>query len=315
MNPSVNTRPDVQQIITELKTSKDFALIKEARVARMSATRRSQRLGNQSSAAGQQAATIKQSPAVLKKFIRDVDDRREAFKILQSVQSVVAPTSGTSIPQSPYVTLDKPFLIWPTHGIELKDSQYTPYLSFGKMTLNPITASNEELAFFFLWENQEFQPAVISIYSYLVFYGSISAPSFTENNNDGTDYPTTESSPLWPPINYPPMPNPPTVYRSGLNISGYLHVYRWWDQPPTEPLAEADQNQAVGGVSGSSKIIAQGVDPRYTIFNVIQRGVTVIEVDAFFSIDSTAGPVSADFNSGDYQIMCPYVLLSVQYGQ
>lgn len=325
MNLPMNAKSYVQQIATELNVARDLSFIKDARTdeaaLRASTSGRSEILGNQRAAWNlieyfateqgfetgkfdpilarnqitlklvadeRKAAAIKQSSSVLKTFIHGIDGRRQAFDTL--ISAVEPPN---------FVVLDSPFLVWPTHGIELLDSNAVPYRSFGKITLDSgKTFGYEELGFYFLWENPSDRFAVINVDGYLVFNGVIGAAQ------DGG---------FWPGDRY-----------ASLSVGGNLHTFEWWNQPPTEPLFQIDQNQhvdsvtATGGEFGDvgdieSENVFRGIDLRHTLFVLPPHGVTVIEVTAVlqYRTGTDSGHVTADFSSGDFQIMCPFVLIAV----
>lgn len=324
------TKAYVPQIITELKAARDLALIKDARQKEESAFQTSiagrpeilanQRAGWQLNeyfavkhgfedesekfdeilarnkaelsriAYEQKVAAIKQSSSEMKAFIHAIDSKRQAFDTL---------ISAAELPRPFFVALDSPFLIWPTQGIELFDSHIDPYRSTAKITLDSgRTFGYEELGFYFLYENPSDRFAVINVDGYMVFNGQLRVAQ------DGG---------FWPGDRH-----------ASISAAGRLHVFEWWNQPPTEPLTQADQTQQVASVATSgggfgdvgaieTKNVFRGVDLRHTLFVMPPHAVTVIEVSAAitYGTGSDSGHVNADFNSGDFQIMCPFVLISV----
>lgn len=317
----------VLQIITDLKAARDLAVIKDGRQKEAallaSSADRSTILANKRAAwqlteyfatkngfesdkfveilarnqselsriaDEQKVAAIKQSSAEMKSFMRAIESKRQAFDALIST---AAP------PQPFFVALDSPFLIWPTQGIELLDSHTEPYRSTAKITLDSgRTFGYEELGFYFLWENPSDRFAVVNVDGYLVFNGQLRA------SQDGG---------FWPGDRY-----------AGISAGGRLHVFEWWNQPPTEPLAQADQFQNVASVAATgggfgdvgaieTKNVFRGVDLRHTLFLLPPHAVTVIEVTAAitYTTGTDSGHVNVDFNSGDFQIMCPFVLIAV----
>jgi hypothetical protein len=312
MNSSKDVKPgkfETQKIIAELKAARaDTAF-------RTTASGNSEIFGKQRAGRNvsgmqnigekERAIAIERSSSVLKTFVRGIDDRRQALEMLQSRVVPPTPPIGPAKPTPIYTVLDTPFLIWPTHGMELLDSNLIPYGSFGKISVDPDSSGSTELGFYFLWENPTKQSVVINVYGYLAFNGLISAWGIEEPDQMSSDHHLECSG------------------SGSMGIDAYLRTYRWWDQPPTEPLPEPDQFKHVDAVSdldinvgcGASKNVVQGVDPRYTLFQVIPspNGVAVIEVAAhfYYQANSTDAKSSADFNSGDFQIMCPYVLIEV----
>ena len=324
MKPAVKAQSRVQQIIAELSVARDGSSIRDVRLGdaarRASASAHSEILGNQRAAgkliehiateAGietdkfdpilarnrialqrvadeRKAAAITNSTSVLKTFIDAIDGRRRAFEHL--TPAAAPPT---------FIALDSPFLILPTTGNKLLDSSIAPFRSFAKVTIAS-QLDDKEVGFYFLWENPSDRYAVINVDGYLVFNGLIGA---------------TESGGFLPGNRFATM-----------NVSGVLRTFEWWNQPPTEPLAQADQSQLVrsitadmGGGFGDvgdieSAHVFRGVDLSHTLFLVPPYGVTVIEVAAVLwsTTGTDGGDVSADFSSGDLQIMCPFVQIAV----
>jgi hypothetical protein len=232
------------------------------------------------------AAALHQSSAALKTLLGAVARRRELLGQL-----------GT--PAAAPLTLDSPFLIWPTQGIELFDTQIVPWNSSAKFTLDSgRTFGHEEVGFYFLWENPSDRFAVVRVHGFVVFNGTMTA------GQDGGIFPGDRSA--------------------SISAVGNLHLFEWWNQPPTEPLSQADQDQTALTVAtsgygwsdpGSIELehVFRGLDCSYDLFLIPPHGVTVIEMAAALSYGTgtDSGHVSADFNSGDFQVMSPFVSIEV----
>lgn len=251
----------------------------------------------------QQADAVTRSAAVQKMFRQGIADRRKVLEYLPALPPV-APAN--------YVVVDKPFLIWPTNGISLDASDIAPWNSWAKMTFdtNQQTVQfgdqtffglylEEDLSFYYLWENPSDRYAVINVDGYLVFNG------FCKAHAPGGIFAGDREA--------------------DLNVDAHLYLLEWWNQPPTQPLGEADQSQGLVSLSASagdmfdihgttrSQPIFRGRDLRYNLFLIPPNGVTVFEVTASFSyhIGLNGGDVHADFSTGDFEVMSPFLLISV----
>ena len=316
---------DTSRIVAELTTARDLASIREAREEDDSARvlERPELLANQRAASQlieyqmaksgfdtsqfaqilaknqadslrladeQRATAIKQSASRLKNLQQAIDKQRELL------EAVIAQVDD---PEPTRVVLEKPFLIWPTRGMELTDVNVAPYHSMAKITMESSkTLGREELGFYFIWRNPRDRFAVVNIDTLLMFHGQLEA------SQGGGFWPGSRSA--------------------SISAEGRLHVFEWWNHPPTEPFLQTDQTQSVanahiggGGFGDVGGIIPQDVfrtvSLGYSHFLMPPNAVTVIEVTAGFpySTGSDSGRVRADFNSGDFQLACPYVLIGI----
>ena len=99
-----------------------------------------------------------------------------------------------------------------------------------------------------------------------------------------------------------------------------LHLWEWWNQPPTEPLPQVDQIQgiadfhcrssgffSIGAIDGGS--VFRGKDLRYTTFVIPSHGAVVFEVVLSINYNCAHGQVDVNFASGDREVICPAVLV------
>ncbi len=228
---------------------------------------------------------------------KTIENRRKTIETL---------TNNVTAPYPYYVTLDKPFLIWPTSGLFFDDSHYEPWNSWGKVKLDSSKSSSdnpnlfwEELGFYFLWENPVDKWAVINVDGYLIQNGFCSVQS------DGGYFAGDR--------------------RSSVNIYSNLRLLEWWNQPPTQPMMQSDQSQLIfsiscysgdmfdfdGGFNGD--YIFRGSDSRYNLFLIPPNGVTVFEIISLISYSNgiNGGSAHVDFASNDFKVTCPFVLLAI----
>ena len=244
-----------------------------------------QRIANE-----RQAAAVAQSGSMLQSFKQAIEGKRKSFETLIAAAPPVQPA---------FVTLDSPYQIWATQGLAMPASTIVPWNSFAKVSLNSSrTSGYEEVGFDFAWENPSDRYAVINVDGYLVFSGVIEA---------------TQPGGFWPGDRF-----------ARLWVKSTMRTYEWWNDPPTQPLAQSDQSLDVDTVAASdggfgdvgaivTRNVFRGVDLRRTLFVLPPHGLTVIEVIAVlqYQTGSDGGRVKADFNSGDLRIMSPFVLIGV----
>lgn len=213
-------------------------------------------------------------------------------------------TEAVSAPYPFYVVLDKPFLIWPTKGLNFDDSHYESWNSWGKIKLDSAKSSeyggiSEKLTFYFMWQNPVDKWAVINADGYLIHNGFCSVQS--DSGFFAGDR------------------------RSSVAIYSKLNPMEWWNQPPTQPMSQSDQSVQIfsiscesggmfdfdGGFNGS--YIFRGSDSQYKLMIIPPNGVVVFEVVSviYYSNGINGGNAHVDFSSNDFKIICPFVLLAV----
>lgn len=194
-----------------------------------------------------------------------------------------------------YKLVDKPFLIWQTQGINFPETHIEPGNSWAKFKYISDKSSIEQLTFYFLWENPSDKFAVINVDAYHVLSGFCSVVDGRSLISGG------ESSSLF--------------------MQSRLNILEWWNQPPTAPLHQADQFQNVlflsadgGLLSGgdiNAKYIFRGYDLRYNLLLVPPKGVSVFQVILYFYSSIDQGETTVNFAGGDFEVLCPGVLVSI----
>ena len=204
---------------------------------------------------------------------------------------------GTLVASPQYELLNSPFLIWPTLGVFFDSSSIEPSNSWAKIKVDSDRSSGyEELSFYFLWENPSDRLAVVNVDAYLV------ASGFCTVGRDGG---------FWPGERY-----------SSLALDAHLYLLEWWNQPPTQPLPQTDQTQRVLDLStyggGFGDVVAievanvfRGYDLRFEMFLIPPHGVVVFEVALSISYGNSEGNIHVDFASGDFEVICPAVLVAI----
>ncbi len=239
------------------------------------------------------AAAIKRSPGTKAKLLTELERRSKAL------DAIVAADPTVANPER--VLLNRPFLIWPTQGVFFDSSKVEPSNSSAKFKVDS-SASNgfEEMSFYFLWDNPKDTVAVININAYLVLHGTCRVGS------DGGVLPGIISGDRY----------------SQLWLTANLYPLEWWNQPPTQPLHQTDQSQQAlflhtntGGWGSVGAIelqtVFRGYDLSHTLMLVPPHGVVVFEVAASVSFSNADGAIAVDFASGDFEVICPAVLVTV----
>jgi hypothetical protein len=197
-----------------------------------------------------------------------------------------------------YELLTRPFLIWWSQGIDFPEVHYEEVNSWAKFSIHSEDSLNinENMTFYFLWNNPSDAFAVVNVDGYLVVDG------FCVGKSEGG---------FLPGFRY-----------SLIDMNAELHLLEWWNQPPTEPLSQFGQNQNVvnlstntGGFMDSDAVAFQhvfrGYDLRHELFVIPPRETVVIEVALMLTYGSNHGSVDIDLSSGNFQVMCPAVLIAV----
>lgn len=239
-------------------------------------------------AEAKKAEAVKCAAAGQHALLQGIDSRRKAVGVL----------AESSDPF--YVTLEKPFLIWATRPSMLGDTHVEPWNSWAKFKFHAANTSGwETITFYYLWENPSDRFAVVNIDGYIILNGFCKVGQnggYIAGDRSGSIRLTTELFPL-----------------------------EWWNQPPTSPLQQTDQtadaltlrtlHAAAYFDDGETETasVFRGYDLRHTLFLLPPHGVTVIEValQVAYGAGSDGGHVDLDFESGDFKIMSPFVLIAV----
>ena len=235
------------------------------------------------------AAGGARSGAAHETALRGIGARREALQLLAA--------------EPQYVTLDTPFLIWPTNGIDLDDSAIEPWGSWAKFELyvrnhgGASQAGQEELGFYFLWENPSDKTAYVDVDAFLVLNGVCSALA------EGGTFPGDRYA--------------------RIDTDATLKLFEWWEQPPTQPLPQTAQVQRAstlsvdrGGWFDYTHVeiddVFRGFDLRYELFAVPARAVVVFEVSCAFSYELETGLVWNYFKIDDNEVICPFIQVRIR---
>jgi hypothetical protein len=238
----------------------------------------------------QRAAAIKNSPRIAGDFANRIEDRRTAIDTLQAAKF------------KPVVeNIDSPFLIWATPANILTDSHIEPYNSRAKFFFTSTAKSGvREVSFYYLWQNPSNRIAVINIDGFLAFNG------FCQVGQSGGFFPGDR--------------------RTSLSLRTNMIILEWWNQPPTSPLSQASQTDTVLSFSASggggfgdvgaieSRSISRASGLGYNLFLIPPHGVIVIEyrlVASFGSGKNGSHNVLVDFDSGDFRVLSPFVVIQI----
>jgi hypothetical protein len=247
------------------------------------------------------ADTVRRSGGRAEELRQAVDGRREAHNRL-------AELAGSGPVQ--YLALERPFLIWPTHRIDLVDTTVVPWNSRARITFEQngmegggLTgagigpAGTEELGFWFLWENTADRYAVVTINGFLILNGFCTAFS-PGGYMDGTRSATVQ-------------------------LDANLEIFEWWKQPATTPLTQEAQTRTMLRLEVDSSgwfdddqseyaLIYRGTGLGYDQLTVPPRSVLAIKVALSVFYHLGEGKVAVDFASGEFDVGCPFVQLAVR---
>jgi hypothetical protein len=243
------------------------------------------------------ADAVKQSGAHGEELRSGVEGRRKALGLLAD--------TGQGAAAVQYVSLDSPFLIWTRPLIALDGSTIEPWnsrakLTFGRSSLGGSAQlediGTEELSFYFLWDNPGNGWALVTVDGFLVLNGFGTATSHGGYLGGGS---------------------------AALDLDASLSILEWGSQsPPTTPLPQADQSVSALKLKADSSgwfsdddtkyaLVFRGFDLRYELLAVPPGGVLVIDVSLSISYDLMDGSVAADFSTGDFGVISPFVSIQV----
>ena len=203
-----------------------------------------------------------------------------------------------------YVIIDTPLFVLPSQDINLVSTSLAPWNNVAKINAewNTPYPDNgfDDLSYIFVWENPNDRDLVVNVESYLMVNGFCDV--FAEAG-----------------------PGPRSFWGdkfTDLDIAVDLNVYEYWNNPPTSPSNEPGQGTyalrlsadggGIFGLGGYNSGAASGnYDVVYKTFLVPPHGVAVFEVvlDVFHRTEG--GYIDVDFASGNFQIMCPAVVIAI----
>jgi hypothetical protein len=243
----------------------------------------------------QQAQAVKRSAEAKATFRSAVDNRRKI------IEQLVASTNTAGNVQISQVVLNEPFMIGPTGpaiDLSFDESHIEPWNSWAKFTIDSTgSLGGDVVNFFFSWENSSDQYVVIDVDSWLMLNGSckLDIPGHL------FDYELASMEIL-------------------LNLS----LQEWWNQPPTTPPFEELQSYELlknfalekpvfgGFISPQSRAVFRTVDLRYNFELVPPGGTVIIAVGPSITWENDGGGgIEADFDTGDFEVMCPFVQLHI----
>lgn len=239
----------------------------------------------------QRAAMVKQSQNLSETLTYGVVSRRRA------VEHLAALKNKTEQANLNFVVLDRPLFIFPSDGISMSSSLFAPWNNVAKIGGEWNTPhsndGSDDLSFIFVWENPNEHPVVLNVESYLSINGYCDVLADAGDNN------------------------------STLSLIAELGILEWWNNPPTAPTGQRAQFDYIaflsadgGGIFGVGDYESTGVggsfDVGYRDFLVPAGGVAVFEVTLAIGHWTNGGFIEVDFTSGDFEVVCPAVVLSVQ---
>jgi hypothetical protein len=210
----------------------------------------------------------------------------------QALQAIAASNAFFPFPS---FNLEKPFLIWATpHSKIISDSTVEPFNSSAKIRIDSTASSGlDKLSFYFIWDNPSDFFTVINANTFLSATGHLHATA--TGGLSGID---------------------PTSRYSYLGASANFALWSWWLQPPTSTPYVTQQFASLA-VSASfwDKSVAASISDGFllsqNLFIVPPHGVVIFEVTLAVGYSNGHGHIIADFESGDFKVVCPVVVVSV----
>jgi hypothetical protein len=231
------------------------------------------------------AKAIAQSPAIQKSLQADLAARSEAVKLLQQLAT----------PDSSPIVLPSPFLIWQSIGVQLDNYQIQPYNNWAKLKHHATSQGSGEVTFYYFWEAPDDVDTVFTVNTVAGVHGHLEA-------DDNTTY--------WL------FSHQATTLDISLELSPFN-----WSQDSNNPLPGETEYPAELSAYGSGWPISVGAIVSQDVFRGYDLGVTdilvhpgqlmVFEVIMTMQYAMGDGSIDVDFSSGDFQVMCPYVIINI----
>jgi hypothetical protein len=198
----------------------------------------------------------------------------------------------------PLVTLDTPFLIWATPRSNIiSDSHIEAFNSWAKFRVESSDSSGtHKLSFYYLWDNPS------------EFYAAINASTFMGATGR-----------LKASVSGGPSGISPTSRYSDVYCSANFALWSWWRQPPistpytSQSLASVHEFASFWDKSEAVSV-ADGANLNQTMYLVSSKGTVVFEVMLQITYYNGHGRALADFESGDFRVSSPVVVVSLLTG-
>ena len=243
------------------------------------------------------ADAVKQSGSRAEELWSGVEGRRKALDLLAG--------TGQGAGAVQYLSLDSPFLIWTKPLMGLDESTIEPWKSRAKFRFERSSPGgsvqledigSEEVSFYFLWDNSGPDWALVTVDGFLVLDGFATATSHGGYVGGGS---------------------------AALDLDASLNILEPGGEPPSPPpLPQASQSASVLKLKAHSSglfsddntqyaLVYRGFDLRFELLAVPPSSVLVIDVSLSIAHDLMDGSVAADFATGDFGVMCPFVSIQV----
>ncbi len=195
----------------------------------------------------------------------------------------------------PSFSLDKPFLIWTTPLSELSEATVASFGSRAKLRFKTSKRRGmQKVGFYFAWTNTSSSYAVINATTFLSASGHLKAHAPWTFGVNTSEVEASALFGLW--LGWP------------NNVTSTAYA--------TESLGSAralGSTTTGGDTTGSS--ISAGVSLGKSMFAVPPGQVVVFEVALAIDYDNDDGDIDADFETGNFRIACPVVVVSLLNAQ
>jgi len=280
---------DWSEPVTIIPDQRDSTALLEAALvgagldpARFEAIQRQARADLDRSVAERKAEDARHATPAIDDLLKGINDRVEAIEHLAE-------------PTGRYL-LESPYMIVPSAGLTLLADQIEPKNSSAKFHFHSeASAGGATVTFYYMWVSPDPAYSVITIHGYLIAKGYCLAGS---------------EGGFWP-----------GDRRSNLTLEARLNVLEWWNQPPTQPPFQVNQIQPVASLHTSTggfldpgaieaKNVYRAYDLSHELLVIPPGGVAVLGVTLALGSGTSEGSVDADFATGDYSVISPYVLVA-----
>ncbi|MCC7367817.1 MAG: hypothetical protein IT306_05315 [Chloroflexi bacterium] len=190
----------------------------------------------------------------------------------------------------PSFSLDTPFLIWSIPLQEISTATTAPFGSFAKFKFATSKRRGpQKFGFYFSWVNSSSDYAVINATTFMSAIGHLKAHA-------------------------------PWAFATNISSVGASAVLNMWLGWPNDVTSVQSDIKGLGtaaafasftlGSDTEGASISFGEQLHATMFAVPPGNVVVFEVALLLHFENDSGNIEADFESGEFQIACPVVVVS-----
>lgn len=239
-----------------------------------------------------------QTAQIKKQFAdREKSVRQSVKNSYKALQQLVNPLQPPAVPT--FITLDTPFLIWPSpwgiltsQHIEPSKNQAKIFSTIGTTDQIPVIDETQSVSFYFHWVNPSNSPAVVNISSPVLLFGSVEAFADQDWFDSDANAQCLVSLSI-------EMVQPETAGEVNISLGGVIIGGSALDSYIT-----GDDGDLTDFFASLFPIFSNGL-------SVAPNATAVFEVTVQFYCHAATGWAHVDFNNNGGFIGCPFVKLEL----